>query len=237
MQAYVERYADAHENKDYPDLAEMAKQALQLLDDVVRDPPLEKIQCDVLPDIIGLLTQIENFPHAVDSAVAVQAFQLMKRLNLPRKCKLKRTTRDLVMVACCRQIEPMDREAVMNSLAASFGEPLADVDIMTLMIARTRLFGKIDPMDPRAKHMSRRVRKQRRNEEGKSMVGNEVAGVSACEMDPADGWEFADSPKFVKAWTRIMKKILLIWVHHQTHEQAKENRKGYEPQSAKLLQL
>ena len=143
------------ENRRSPDVANIAQLALQALDDVVADPYLCDLKCDLLPELIGLLTQIENFPLAADSSVAVRAFRLTARLNLPGKCaasqtaaRLRRRVRDLVVVACCRRISPVDREAVVDSLTAAFGGTPEELDLETLMIARAQLFGKADRRRP-----------------------------------------------------------------------------------------
>ena len=138
------------------DVIDLAQKALRALDDVVNDQDLRDLDCGVLPELILVLTRIENFPLAVESSEAAHAFKLTSRLNLPDKgaanetaAGLRRRIRDLVVVTCCRRwISPTDKTAVMNSIAEAFGEPLTDRDLGALMLARTRLFGKAIPKPP-----------------------------------------------------------------------------------------
>ena len=57
------------------ELNNIAQQALQALADIVMEQYLSRLKCNLLPELIGVLTQIQNFPQAVHVSLVFEVFR------------------------------------------------------------------------------------------------------------------------------------------------------------------
>jgi hypothetical protein len=102
----------------------------------------------LLEEAQALLFQISSFPEGAPNNIAARALDLVMTATKTdtKHGRLQRIMQDILVLCCCRDIDPSDVDALRRSLAAAFGRDIQSEGLMSkLLNSRWQLFERNMP--------------------------------------------------------------------------------------------